>query len=271
MKPFIMFTKHLEGYDLNQVIDALQRGGVQGADLCVRPGYPVNPENAAKELPKAAKQFEAAGLSIPLVTTPGDFGDPENPQARILFEACGEAGVQFIKLGYWFVEDDDYWATVDTCRRRLEGFARLSEKTGVRAIVHNHSGLSMGLNSSAVMNLVKGFDPGQIGVYTDVGHLTLVGEPYPLAFNIVKEYMAAVAFKDLIRHRCVENGAIKWIVDVVPFGQGYSDFPVAVDLLKKQGFQGPISFHCEYGRLPPESVVDQCRLDTTHITSLLKN
>jgi hypothetical protein len=43
MRPWIMFTKHLEGWDLPQIIAGLKSAGVQGADLCVRPGYPVTP------------------------------------------------------------------------------------------------------------------------------------------------------------------------------------------------------------------------------------
>ena len=67
---YIMFTKHLEGLDVAGIIESLQSVGVQGADLCVRGGYPVNPDNIDKALPRAAKQFEEAGLSIPLVTAP---------------------------------------------------------------------------------------------------------------------------------------------------------------------------------------------------------
>ena len=40
---FIMFTKHLQGLDVPDIIEALHSVGVQGADLCVRSGYPVNP------------------------------------------------------------------------------------------------------------------------------------------------------------------------------------------------------------------------------------
>ncbi|HJN16926.1 MAG TPA: xylose isomerase, partial [Armatimonadota bacterium] len=160
MRPWIMFTKHLEGYDLGQIIDGLKSGGVQGADLCVRPGYPVNPENAKTELPAAAKRFADEGLCIPLITTPGDFTDASVDYAEGLFEACAEAGVKLVKLGYWQMEDDGYWATLDRCRAKLEGFAKLAEKTGVKPVVHNHSGATMGLNSSAVMNLMEGMDPG---------------------------------------------------------------------------------------------------------------
>ena len=74
---YIMFTKHLEGLDVAAIMAALKSVGVEGADLCVRPGYPVNPENAEKQLPAAAKQFADEGLSIPLVTTPTSFLDPD--------------------------------------------------------------------------------------------------------------------------------------------------------------------------------------------------
>ncbi|MGD9519695.1 MAG: sugar phosphate isomerase/epimerase family protein, partial [Armatimonadota bacterium] len=201
MKPWIMFTKHLEGWDLKQIIAALKSTGVEGADLCVRPGYPVAPENARTALPEAARRFADEGLCIPLITTPGDFTDPGIDYALPLFEACAEAGVKLVKLGYWYMEADGYWATVDRCRKQLEGFAALAERTGVKPVIHNHSGSTMGLNSAAVMHLVKGFNPALVGVFADVGHLSIVGEPYPMAFDIVKEYLSAVAFKDLVRQK----------------------------------------------------------------------
>ena len=171
---FIMFTKHLEGLEIPDIITALQSVGVNGADLCVRPGYPVNPENATEALPAAAKQFAAAGLSIPLVTTPGDFLDPGQEETRRVYAAAGEAGVENIKLGYWHwhAEDGGYWAQVDFIRKQLDGFAKLSAQYGPRTCIHNHSGTSMGLNSCAVMNLVKGFDAQHVGVFADTGHLS---------------------------------------------------------------------------------------------------
>jgi sugar phosphate isomerase/epimerase len=270
MKPWIMFTKHLEGYDLDQVMNALQQAGVEGADLCVRPGYPVNPENAAVELPRAAERFKQEGLCIPLVTAPGDMTEPDGDHVQALFEACGAAGVQFIKLGYWTMEDDGYWPTIDRCRSKLEGFAKHAEKSGVKAIVHNHLGATMGLNSSSVMNLVKDFDPAHVGVFADVGHLSIVGEPYPMALDIVKDYMVAVAFKDLVRRRIQKDDRFEWTMNVVPMSQGYVDFPLVMEVLRKTRFQGPISFHCEYNWMPPESVVDQCRIDTRYIGSLME-
>ena len=269
MHPWIMFTKHLEGWNLTEIIAGLKRAGVQGADLCVRPGYPVTPENVTVELPRAAKQFANEGLSIPLITTPGDFTNTGFDYAQRLFEACAETGVGLVKLGYWYLEEDGYWPTIDRCRKDLEGFAKLAEQTGVKPIVHNHSGATMGLNSTSAMNLVSCFDPALVGVFADVGHLSIVGEPYPMAFSIVKDYMCAVAFKDLIRQKFISGNQTTWQIDVVPMGMGYGNFPQVMQLLKDMQFTGPISFHCEYSRMCPESIIDQCRIDTRWVQSLI--
>jgi hypothetical protein len=82
-----MFTKHLQGLDVPGIIEALQSVGVGGADLCVRPGYPVNLENAATALPAAARRFAAGGLSIPLVTAPTGFVRPDTGDAERLYAA----------------------------------------------------------------------------------------------------------------------------------------------------------------------------------------
>ena len=57
----------------------------------------------------------------------------------------------------------------------------------------------MGLNSSAVMHVVQGFDPAHVGVFADVGHLSICGEPIDMALNIVREYLSVMSFKDLAR------------------------------------------------------------------------
>ena len=266
MGPWIMFTKHLEGWDLPQIMDGLKRAGVQGADLCVRPGYPVTPENAPTELPRAAKMFADEGLSIPLITTPGDFISADMDYAESLFAACAEAGVKLVKLGYWHMDPDGYWPSLSRCRERLEGFSKLAEKTGVKPIVHNHSGSTMGLNSCAMMHIMEGFDPGLVGVFADVGHLSMVGEPYPMAFSIVRGYLSAVAFKDLKRKK---NQDGTWGIEVLPMGLGVGNFPQVMQILKEIAFDGPISFHCEYGFLPPESIIHQCNIDTRFIQGIV--
>ena len=278
---FIMFTKHLQGLDVPDIIAALHSVGVEGADLCVRPGYPVNPENAKKALPAAAKQFEDAGLSIPLVTTPGDFLNPDQEETAGIYAAAGEAGVENIKLGYWHWQapapvarhprasahtdsENGYWAQVDAIRKQLDGFAKLSEHYGPRTCIHNHSGTSMGLNSCAVMNLVKGFDAQHVGVFADTGHLSIVGEPINMALDIVKSHLAVIAFKDLARSPGMRGGT------VVRIGKGFVDWETAVNTLQAIGFSGPVSFHSEYSGEPIDTVIDLARIDVRFIRGLLE-
>lgn len=261
---FIMFTKHLEGLDLSQIIQALQSVGVDGADLCVRPGYPVNPENVATELPKAAKRFAEEGLSIPLVTTPGDFVRADVPEAERMYAACGEAGVANIKLGYWHWSSGGpgYWQLVDDIRRELEKFAALSEKYGPKTCIHTHSGRSMGLNASSVMHLVQGFDPQHVGVFADTGHLSICGEPIDMALDIVRKYLSVLAFKDLMRFPGDRGGR------VVHLGTGFVDWKLTLQTLKALGFDGPVSMHSEY-REPVDTVIDLARIDLRFIKRLM--
>jgi sugar phosphate isomerase/epimerase len=267
---FIMFTKHLQGLDLSQIIETLRSVGVEGADLCVRPGYPVHPENASQALPAAAKRFAAEGLSIPLVTTPTNFVRPDVDDAERLYAACAEAGVQYVKLGYWhWSPGHNYWQDVATIRTYLDGFQKLSAKFGVRTCIHNHSGYSMGLNASAVMHLVDGFDPQYIGVFADPGHLSIVGEPIEMALNIVHEYLSVVSFKDLVRQRTVRDGQTVWQTQVVRLGHGFGDFPALLRTLVGMGYDGPVSFHSEYSAEPVETVIDLARIDVRYIRALL--
>lgn len=267
---FIMFTKHLEGMGIPEIIKSLKGVGVEGADLCVRPGYPVNPENIATALPEASRLFADAGLSIPLVTAPGDFNKPDIDYAERYYAACGEAGVRHVKLGYWHWSPDKYyWDEVDRVRDLLEGFQALSEQYGVQTVVHNHSGHSMGLNSASVMNLVKDFDPQYIGVFADVGHLSICGEPIDMALNIVKEYVSVLSFKDLIRIQRISGGKRSWGTDVVRIGHGFGDWSTVLNTLKSMNFQGPVSFHSEYSGEPVETVLDLARSDVRYIKGLM--
>ncbi|HCK12417.1 MAG: xylose isomerase [Gemmatimonadetes bacterium] len=266
----IMFTKHLEGLDLKGVIQGLKSATVEGADLCVRPGYPVNPENIATALPEAAKAFADEGLVIPLVTAPGDLTRPDIDYVEAYYEACGNAGVGHIKLGYWhWTPEKHYWNYLDEIRGHMDGFQKLSEKTGVKTVVHNHSGKSMGLHSCAAMNVVKGFDPTHIGIFADPGHLSLCGEPIEMAIDIVRDYLSVFAFKDLIRHRPTgrnDQGTRK--TGVVRLGTGFGDWPALIKTMKAINFEGPVSFHSEYSGEDVDTVCDLCRIDVRFIESL---
>ncbi|MCM8770028.1 MAG: sugar phosphate isomerase/epimerase [Candidatus Omnitrophica bacterium] len=269
LSPLIVFTKHLQPLPLSVLAQKLAELGAKGADLCVRSGYPVNPDNIKRKLPEACRIFQEEGLVIPLVTTPGDFTDPEKPETEKFLAATGEAGVPLVKLGYWVRQDNGYWKTVEQIRKKLEVFSRLAEKHRVKVLIHNHSGETMGLNSCSAMNLVKGFDPRYVGIFADTGHLSIVGEPLSMALDIIAEYWSALALKDIIRQRVLVENRLEWRLRVVPLGEGYTDWLTLARILKDKNFTGPISFHSEYSELEIDSVIDQTRMDLRFFKKLL--
>jgi sugar phosphate isomerase/epimerase len=265
----VMFTKHLEGWSIPQIVEGLSSLGLDGADLCTREGYPVSPDNCETAMPDAARQFADKGMSIRIVTTPGDFTDASMEYAERLYAACATSGVKSIKLGYWRLVEPGYWQLLDHCRRKLEAFETLSAKHGVKTVVHNHSGSSMGLNASAAMRLVEGRDPKHVGIFADAGHLSMVGEPFAMAVDICWKYLDCIALKDLVWNTTPGDMRTGRALRVVPFGFGCVEWNVVAEELTKRGFDGTLSFHCEYGDYHHEAVLAQCRADRALFNRLL--
>lgn len=262
-----MFTKHLQEYDLPKLAGALKSIGLDGADLCVRPGFPVTPENCEKLLPQAIRILKDHGLAIPLVTGPGKMIDPSDRDTQRIFAACGENGVGIIKLGYWIYEiGRDYQELLKTARKALEGFAALAAKHGVKAVTHTHSGSRLGSNACASMQLVEGFDPKHIGVYLDFGHLALCGEPPHLALAVTRGYTTCFAFKDLYGIGSSEA----FTKEARPFGWGSVKWPmVCKAIIHAELDRLPMSLHGEYA-LPADSVADMTRIDLRFIKKVFE-
>jgi sugar phosphate isomerase/epimerase len=238
---YVYFTKLLQGLDVPGLIRFFKEVGLDGADLAVRPGYPVHPDNALTELPKAVKAFHDEGLAIGLVSTPTNLNDPAGRVARTIFEACGKAGVPAIKIGY-FAYQKDFDAALSEARKRLAGFAKLAEQTKVRVCYHTHSGNNIGNNAASVRMLVQDFDPHHVGVFLDTGHTAVNGGPIRMELDIVRSWLSLIAIKDMLWAK----GKQGWGYHVVPAGEGivrWSEFGQGV---KEGRFNGTISLHGEY-------------------------
>jgi sugar phosphate isomerase/epimerase len=238
---FVYFSKLLQELDVPALIAFCQEVGLDGVDLAVRPGYPVNPENCATALSPAAKRFREAGLSVGLVSAPTNLNDPGSATARRLIDACGAAGVPFLKIGY-FPYAGNFRASVTEARRRLAGWGELGAKANVRVCYHTHSGGNLGNNAAGLRLLLDGLDPHHVGAFADTGHLSLHGGPIRMELDILGEWFCLLAIKDM----AWDHGPMGWRSRVVPAGQGIVRWDETAKALKDARFAGTVSLHGEY-------------------------
>jgi sugar phosphate isomerase/epimerase len=238
---YVYFTKTLQSLDVAGLIAFLKDAGLDGADLAVRPGYPVTPDNAATELPKAAKAFKDAGLTVGLVSTPTTLNDADVAASKTIFEACAKAEVPAVKVGYF-----PYHGKFDTAlaegRRRMAGFAKLAEKTGVKACYHTHSGNMLGNNAAGLRLLLHDLDPHHVGAFLDTGHTAVNGGPIRYELDLSRPWLSLVAIKDMLW----EKGKDGWKSRVVPAGEGIVRWNEVGQGLKECKFNGTVSLHGEY-------------------------
>jgi L-ribulose-5-phosphate 3-epimerase len=248
MNELIVFSKLLKNKTIDELIPIAKNFGFEGYDLCVRPGYPVNPDNITEELPLAVEKMNRAGLRIPMITGSFDLLTPDQPVAEIILRAMDQASIRLLKLGYFMFDPavQDYWQEVEKIRRAFAGWEELGKKYQVKICYHTHYNRCMGLNCSALMHLIRGFDPRYVGAYIDPLHMAIEGEEFPVGVAMVKGYLSIVALKDVLIRRGEINGHGKKEIEVVPSGEGMVDFSAVFSELKRVQFQGPLTVHCEF-------------------------
>jgi sugar phosphate isomerase/epimerase len=238
---YVYFTKLLKDLDVKGLITFAKETGLDGFDLTVRPGYPVTPDNAMTALPEAAKTFRDAGLTIGLATAPTNLIDAQSKQAQVIFDACAKAGVPAVKIGY-FTYRSPYNECLKEARERIFGFAKLAERTKVKACYHTHSGNMLGNNAASLRMLLADVDPHHVGAFFDTGHTAVNGGPVRMELDLIRSWLSLVAIKDMLWTK----GRGGWNYEVVPAGTGIVRWADVGKGLKECKFTGTISLHGEY-------------------------
>ena len=244
----VVFSKALQDKSPIELVQLAEEYGMDGYDLAVRPGYPVNPDNVEQALPETARLFAEHGLSIPMITAHTDLLRSDQPDVGPLLRAMDKADVRRLKLGYFKFDPTthSYWEEVDRVRRALDGWEQLVRQYGIRVCCHTHSNRCMGLNAGMLMHLLKGLDPACIGAYIDAGHLCVEGEEFAVAAAVVRPYLSVVAVKDMLLERARKEGHGSVRRSVVEAGRGMVDWTAVFAELKRIDFDGPVSVHCEF-------------------------
>jgi sugar phosphate isomerase/epimerase len=148
--------------------------------------------------------------------------------------------VQFYRLGFVIRETDaPTGKQVREIKAQLKDLAALNKQIGIGALFQNHSPSGqtyIGGDLAELYDIVKDFDPAQIGVAFDIGHALVVhGDDWRRHFEKLKSHLKIAYVKDVKRPG-------RW----VPFGDGEIAQTGYFKLLKELRYQAPVSLHIEF-------------------------
>ncbi len=238
--PIVVFSKVYQTLKLNfdDAAAVTAEAGIDGIDCPVRADGEIRPEHVASELPRYAAALKKRGLQLPLLTT--GITNVSSPSAENILRTAKKLGVQFYRLGF-IIRESGASATrqVNEVKAQFKDLAALNKQIGIGALIQNHSPAGRtypGGDLSEMLDLVKDFDPAQIGVAFDIGHALVVhGDDWRTHFEKLKSHLKIAYVKD------VKRGG-RW----VPFGEGDIAATGYFKLLRELKYHAPVSMHIEF-------------------------
>ena len=235
----VLFSKLFPGADVGKLAERVQATGFDAIELPARPGYQCPPEVAAERLVPTVERLRELGVEVPIVTAP--VIEPTDPLTQAIYDACGRAGVRYLRPGYWRVEGGRYWEVFRCARRQVKGLEQLSQRTGVKTALHIHSGMFLTSTCATTHRLVEDCDPRHVGIYLSPPHMALDGEDVEMGLGIVGEYLCLVDHKNFAweRRECgKQRPETGWHRAGVSSWEGLVDWRQVIKLLREVGYDG---------------------------------
>lgn len=274
---FCAFTESFQSWSIAKVCEKFREIGLDGLDLTVRPGGHIEPNEAVSKLPSAAQAAAASGMRILMLTTGITDADP---LAEQILTACGQLGINRVKLGYFRYNGFGNLLTqIDEARGRVERIAKLAQKHGVLPCVHIHSGAMIPASGPAAYLLLRDFKPTEVGAYVDPMHMTIEGgsDGWRQGLDLLAPWVAVTSMKNFVwtDQGRDEAGQARFEVRKCPVADGLAPIPDFVATLRTIGFRGLVSLHSEYldGGSWKSLTVDEClqqtKVDLDYVKRLL--
>jgi sugar phosphate isomerase/epimerase len=242
---FSVFTKPWRTMPLPELARFVADCGFDGGELPVRPGFQVEPERIAENLPEAARIFQTHGLRITSVATaPSDAA----------IATCGELGIPIIRT-MAEIGADGYLATIARLRGEYAALAPRLADAGVRLGVQNHYGNYVA-HASGLRQLLEGFDPRTIAAIWDPAHNALNGEEPAHAIDIIWPHLCMVNLKNAYWRRVSgpEAEEAVWEAYFTSGPQGRASWRRVAELLQARSYTGVVCLTAEY---TDEAAVDR--------------
>lgn len=237
-----IFSKPLQWLGYDAMAELLAEAGAEGADLTVRTGGHVLPENVASDLPKAVAALKKQGLVADMIVTEITRSGQQHTES--ILRTMASLGIKFYRLGYVnYDESLGVWGTLQNYKTELKELAELNRKYNVHGAYQNHTGVRVGGPVWDLYELLKDLDPQYIGCQYDVRHAVVEGgASWVNGFKLILPWVRCTDIKDFKWSN--PNG--RWGPESVPVGKGMVNFDEYFKLVKKYEVPGPVSIHLEY-------------------------
>jgi sugar phosphate isomerase/epimerase len=241
---FAVFSKHFVGLPYNRLAEVVASCGANGIEAPIRPGGHIEPAKAREELPKLAEALKKNGLEITQLTSALTDASPQS-HAESLLRTAKALGIERYRLGFFKYDlGKPLWPQLDEIKARLKDLVAMSKEIGILPCFQNHSGAGyVGAAIWDVALMMRDFPTDQLAWSFDIMHATIEGNlSWPAEVALVKERIGIAYFKNFIWDNKRPQPA--------PLGEGIIGKPY-VDMLRRNGYSGPVSLHVEYLRAKP--------------------
>lgn len=245
-----VFTKPFNSLTFDELADRIAELGFDGIEAPIRKGGHIEPEAVPDELPKLVEALRKRNLEITVMTS--DINDPNDPLTEKVLKTASKLGIRRYRMKYFKYDfDKPILKQINKWRPQIEDLAALNRELKVTALYQNHAGRNyLGAPLWDLSKLLQGISVDEIGVAYDIRHATAEGGmSWPVTYHMIRPHIDTVYVKDF-----VWNDGVRPVN--VPLGEGRIDDDF-FKLLRKSGFNGPISLHEEYlDHRKPELVPD---------------
>jgi len=207
--------------------------------------------NAERDLPRAVELTRKAGLAVEMTCTA--IQDARSPHAETILRAMKASGLRHYRSSEYFRYDyaKPIQPQIDALKPRFASIAELNAKYGTTICYHTHSGT--GIIGGAVWDFwqtLKEFDPKLVALNYDTAHTGIIGGTnWRQGASIARTHIAALAIKDFNWFKEQPAPPLNYNgvrAEMVPIGEGLTDFRARFEFLRDIGFSGPINIHYEH-------------------------
>jgi L-ribulose-5-phosphate 3-epimerase len=274
--PLRLFSKPIDSFDFEFMCECLNRSGLEGFDLTVRPGGKVEPAEVESKLPELVGRVKKYSLALDMMVT--GITSADDPLTERVLKTASSVGIKHYRLGYYnFDFKTGVWESLQRYKAALNEIVELNRKYKIHGDYQNHAGTRVGGPVWDLYELLKEFPPEYAGCQYDVRHATVEGaNAWIVGMRLIAPHIGTLAIKDFTWM----TGSGRPRAVTVPLGEGMVDWDLFFKTVKELNISVPVTLHVEYPLLEradeklslihqQEIIVRKLKKDTDYLKNYL--